>query len=93
MKKRVVALFGQEMSFPNFKEGERIKVPAAWLIDKCGLKGYRNHDAGVWEKQPLVIVNLTGNASAEEIIEVKNHVIESVKYQFGVILSPEVEII
>ena len=93
LKKRVVALFGQEMSFPNFKEGERIKVPAAWLIDKCGLKGYRNHDAGVWDKQPLVIVNLTGNASAEEIIEVKNHVIESVKNQFGVILSPEVEII
>lgn len=93
LKERAVSIFGQEISIPNYREGDRIKVPAAWLIDKSGLKGYRNKDAGVWEKQPLVIVNLTGKATAKEIIEVKDHVIDTVRGKFDIVLSPEVELL
>ena len=52
-----------------------IKVPAAWMIEQCGWKGKRSGGAAVWEKQPLVIVNYTGEAYPEEIIglEKKNH--------------------
>lgn len=68
-----------------------IKIPAAWLIDKCGFKGKRFGNVSVWEKQPLVIVNLTGKATPEEIIDVENKIIKEVVDKFGITLSPEVE--
>ena len=43
----------------------RVKVPAAYLIDRCGLKGASVGGAAVYERQPLVIVNLSGDASPE----------------------------
>lgn len=85
------ALLGCEVEVPHYSVDSGVKVPAAWLIDKSGLKGFRNADAGVWDRQPLVIVNLTGHATAAEIIEVENHVTTTVKEKFGVELSPEVE--
>ena len=50
-------------------------------------------NAGVYEKQPLVIVNATGSASPGEIIDLKNDITASVKERFGITLEPEVEII
>ena len=68
-----------------------VKVPAAWLIEQCGWKGRRSGGAAVWEKQPLVIVNYTGEAYPEEIIGLENRIITSVKAKFGIDLHPEVE--
>ena len=68
-----------------------VKVPAAWMIEQCGWKGKRSGGAAVWEKQPLVIVNYTGNAYPEEIIGLEKRIIASVKAKFGVDLHPEVE--
>ena len=68
-----------------------VKVPAAWMIEQCGWKGRRSGGAAVWEKQPLVIVNYTGNAYPEEIIGLEKRIIASVKAKFGVDLHPEVE--
>ncbi|MBQ3607674.1 MAG: hypothetical protein II991_05220, partial [Bacteroidales bacterium] len=68
-----------------------IKVPAAWMIEQCGWKGKRSGGAAVWEKQPLVIVNYTGDAYPEEIIGLEKRIIASVKAKFGVDLHPEVE--
>lgn len=68
-----------------------VKIPAAWLIEQCGWKGYRAGNAGVYEKQPLVIVNLTGKARPEEILELEHRIISSVQEKFGIKLSPEVE--
>ena len=68
-----------------------VKVPAAWLIEQCGWKGKRSGGAAVYDKQPLVIVNYTGEAYPEEIIGLEKRIIASVKAKFGVELHPEVE--
>ena len=77
---------------PHYPVGnDSVKIPAAWLIDQCGLKGYHTGNVAVWHLQPLVIVNATGKASPNEITGMECHVIECVKNKFGIELHPEVE--
>lgn len=68
-----------------------VKVPAAWLIDRCGLKGATEGGAAVWHKQPLVIVNATGRAIPADVLALESRVKSEVKSRFGIELSPEVE--
>ena len=68
-----------------------VKVPAAWLIEQCGWKGKRSGGAAVYDKQPLVIVNYTGEAYPEEIIGLERRIIASVKSKFDIVLHPEVD--
>ena len=72
-------------------EESLIKLPAAWLIEQCGWKGRRSGNAAVWDKQPLVIVNYTGEAFPEEIIGLERRIIASVKAKFDIELHPEVD--
>lgn len=69
-----------------------LKIPAAWLIDHAGLKGYRKGGAEVWGKQPLVIAN-TGGATARDVVDVARHVEDTVRERFGIDLIPEVNYI
>ena len=83
---------GADYKVPHYDLPEgTVKVPAAWMIEQCGWKGRRSGGAAVWEKQPLVIVNYTGEAYPEEIIGLERRIISSVKDKFGVELHPEVE--
>ena len=68
-----------------------VKVPAAWMIEQCGWKGRRSGGAAVYDKQPLVIVNYTGDAYPEEIIGLEKRIIASVQTKFGIELYPEVD--
>lgn len=70
----------------------RVKLAAGWLIEQCGLKGYRKDDAGIHDKQALVLVNY-GSATGAEILDVAQLAVQSVWKKFGVSLEPEAIII
>ena len=71
--------------------GDTVKLPAAWLIDRCGLKGFAVGGASVWHRQPLVIVNTDGHATSHDIMQVEQTIIGRVAERFGITLEPEVE--
>jgi UDP-N-acetylmuramate dehydrogenase len=87
------AIRKQFAGIPTFPlDEESVKVPAAWLIEQCGWKGYRKGDAGCHATQPLVLVNY-GNATGKEIYELSEEILQSVHNKFGIMLEREVNII
>ncbi|MDP4277792.1 MAG: hypothetical protein Q8914_09180, partial [Bacteroidota bacterium] len=70
-------------------DNERVKVSAAWCIEKAGWKGKQYGHVGVHQKQPLVLIN-HGQASASEVIALSDKIREDVENLFGLQLRPEV---
>lgn len=81
-----------EVKVPHYDlEDGSVKIPAAFLIELCGFKGMAHGGAAVWDKQPLVLVNASGKATAAEILELENMIIDKIRNVFGITLSPEVD--
>lgn len=79
-------------SIPGYPAGEDIKTAAGWLIEQCGWKGFRNGDAGCYDKQALVLVNY-GSATGQDIFSLSQSIINSVQDKFSITLEREVNII
>lgn len=81
-----------ELPFFPVAGSDAVKVPAAWLIEHAGWKGFRDGDAGVHDRQALVLVN-HGSATGDEIARLAMRIADSVADQFDVTLEPEVTIL
>ncbi|WP_333875546.1 UDP-N-acetylmuramate dehydrogenase [Flavobacterium sp.] len=69
-----------------------VKVPAGWLIEQAGYKGFRRGDAGVHKNQALVLVNY-GQATGQEILALAKEVQQAVFDKYGIAIEAEVNVI
>lgn len=81
-------------NMPHFANAQTglVKIPAGWLIEQSGWKGRSLGPAAVHDKQALVLVN-KGGATGQDIIKLCQAVQTSVKEQFGITLTPEVNFV
>lgn len=85
-----------EAQFPSIKsypvDAENVKVPAGWLIETAGWKGFRDGDIGVHDQQALVLVN-HGNGRGRDLFKLSNEIMKSIQENFGIELEREVNVI
>ncbi len=85
-----------EEKYPDIKSfpfGEKYKLFAGWLVENAGWKGKVHKTAAVSPKHALILINPSGNAKAEDVIELSNKIIQDVDDKFGVKLEREVQLI
>ena len=83
----------KEKNIPFFNISfNEIKIPAAWLIEKCGFKGIKEGNTGTHNKHALIIINL-GNATGKEIFDFSQKIKKAVLRKFNILLEEEVNII
>ena len=86
-------LLAEYPDMPHYAAPEgRVKLAAGWLIDRAGMKGYREGSVGVHERQALVLVN-HGGATGGEVIAFARTVQAKVREKFGIEIDTEVNIL
>lgn len=86
---RAQALLTEYPDMPNYPQADgRVKLAAGWMIERCGLKGWRQGPFGVHDRQALVLVH-HGGGSAAELLAFADKVAARVKARFGVELERE----
>ncbi|SHF52195.1 UDP-N-acetylmuramate dehydrogenase [Modicisalibacter ilicicola DSM 19980] len=86
---RARALLERHPQMPHFPlDDGGVKLAAGWLIDQCGLKGLREGQVGVHDRQALVLVH-HGGGSAAELLALARRVVDTVQARFGVVLEQE----
>lgn len=71
-----------------YPQPKGVKLAAAWLIDQCGWKGFRNQHVGVHNRQALVLINHSGG-TGRDILELAGKIQQTVQAKFGVQLEME----
>ena len=87
------ALLKEYPTMPHYDEPNgMVKVPAGWLIEQAGWKGWRDEHVGVYDKQALVLVHY-GGGKGHDIVELAHKIQDSVEEKFGIRISPEVNFV
>lgn len=85
----------QPLTYPSagciFKNPPGDNPPAGWLIDRCGLKGYRIGNSQISTVHANWIINL-GGAKATEVLTIIEHTKEEVFKTFGILLEEEIKL-
>ena len=81
----------REAEVPHWPAGEgQIKLPAAWLIEKAGFpKGFEMGAVAISSRHTLALVNRSGKATCNELLNLRNHLAAVVDAEFGVRLEQE----
>lgn len=84
----------EHVGLPVFRgdAADNRKISAAWMIEACGWKGFREGDAGVAASHSLVLVN-HGAATGAQLLSLAHRIADSVQTRFGVRIEPEPRII
>jgi UDP-N-acetylmuramate dehydrogenase len=70
-----------------------LKIPSAFVLEACGLKGFRRGNVQLNPTQPVVVLNVTGNATADEVLTLVREVRTTVQEKTGLHLYTEPELI
>ncbi len=88
-----------EESYPTIPSWEtdqpdKVKVPAAWLLEQAGLKGIHDQSTGMatWPTQPLVLVNEHAKSTAD-LLAFRQRIVNTVYQKFGITLQQEPELL
>ncbi len=92
-KSQFEALKSNFPTLPGYPVGDdKVKVPAGWLIEQAGWKGYRAGEVGVHDRQALVLVH-HGGGRGQQVKELAAAVQDSVEEKFGIRLTAEVNLV
>lgn len=78
------------LSFPV--DEEHVKIPAGWLLEVLGFRGYRSGNVGTWQNHALAVVNY-GSNNAQEVLDFVYFLQEEVRKKTSIHLEPEVRIV
>jgi UDP-N-acetylmuramate dehydrogenase len=79
---------GDGAAIPVFEAGEKLKIPAAWLIERSGFqKGLTKNGAGISEHHSLALVNRGG--TAEAVLSLAEEIRNGVERRFSIRLEME----
>lgn len=86
-------MFAQlQFKFPDIPNwimpNAHVKVPAAWLLEQAGLKGYKTDYFGTYEHNAVVVVN-HNKGNYQQLIEFRDHLNELIQQKFGFLLEQE----
>ena len=87
-EEKFVALYQQYPTIPHYPAKNGIKLSAGWLIDQAGWKGKKFKNAGVYEKQALVLVN-NGGATGDDVVQLAQSIQKDILEKFGINIKPE----
>lgn len=83
----------QYPNIPHYPDTKgMVKVPAGWLIEQAGWKGWRDEHVGVYDKQALVLVHY-GGGTGQDIVELAHKIQDSVEKKFSIKIYPEVNFV
>jgi UDP-N-acetylmuramate dehydrogenase len=89
-EKKVLKLKEKFGDLPVFSSGQSYKIPAGWLIERAGWKGYFKNGVGVYDKNALVLINRSG--STRELLKLAREIQKSVKNMFDLNIDIEPDI-